>query len=230
MKTRTQTKTEEQERPYLYDEPTSMDLETLSDEELELLLFEEEPKKQSGLLNLPTVAGLSLILVGVVYILQELGLYQGFGFDVSTLAAMLPWLAATLIILLGFGVLSWRPGRKKKRVKRGVEAASGKEKIVLEKKSKKDRGKRKLQRSPDKKIAGVCAGIGDYFKVDPTLIRIAFVLGTIFSGGPPFLIAYILLAFIMPKPEEKDPQKGELSSSFSDLGGKEERVVVIRDT
>ena len=33
------------------------------------------------------------------------------------------------------------------------------------------------------KLMGVCAGIGDYFGIDPTLVRIAFVLGTICGVG-----------------------------------------------
>ena len=226
MKTRTHTPREEQERTFLYDEPSSMDLEALSDEELESLLFEEEPEQKSGLFNLPTIAGLSLILVGVVYIIQELGLYDGFGFDVGTLAAMLPWLAATLIILLGFGVLSWRPRRKKKEVKRAVEVPSGKEKIVVEEQKSKD--KKRLQRSTDKKIAGVCGGLGEYFNIDPTLIRIAFVLGTIFTNGG-FLVAYILLAFVMPKVDRDDGRSDDEHGSFEGLDGGEDRVIVIRD-
>ena len=51
--------------------------------------------------------------------------------------------------------------------------------------------------STDKKIAGVCGGIAEYFNVDPTLIRvIAVVLALIGGGG---LIAYLLAWVIMPK-------------------------------
>lgn len=53
--------------------------------------------------------------------------------------------------------------------------------------------------STDKKIAGVCGGIGEYFNVDSTLIRLAWVfllIPTAFIGG---LIAYVLAAAIIPK-------------------------------
>jgi len=55
--------------------------------------------------------------------------------------------------------------------------------------------------SHDRKIAGVCEGLGDYFEVDPTLIRIGFAIGTIMSGGTGFLI-YGALALIMPNDYE----------------------------
>jgi phage shock protein C len=50
----------------------------------------------------------------------------------------------------------------------------------------------------DKKIAGVCGGIAEYFNVDPTLVRvITVVLALCFGGG---LLAYLLAWVIMPKP------------------------------
>ena len=60
---------------------------------------------------------------------------------------------------------------------------------------------KKLYKSnTDKKIDGVCAGIGEYFDIDPTLIRLAWVLGTLFVGAG--IIAYIIASVIIPlKPE-----------------------------
>ena len=50
--------------------------------------------------------------------------------------------------------------------------------------------------STNKKIAGVCGGIGEYFDIDPTLVRLGFVaLSFMFGGG---LVVYILAASIMP--------------------------------
>ena len=184
-------------------------LESLSEDDLEALLFDEEEGSRDGFLNLPTVAGLSLILVGVAYFFQELGIYNGF--DLSAIAAMLPWLAGVLIILLGFGVLSWRPKKKKKSKKaKTVEVPSGKARVVVEEERK---GKKRLRRSRENKIAGVCGGLAEYFNLDPTLVRIAFVIGIIASGGP-FFFAYLAAWFIMP-----EPRKPTL----------EERVTIIRD-
>ncbi len=51
----------------------------------------------------------------------------------------------------------------------------------------------------DKKISGVCGGIAEYFDVDATLIRLAWVLLTIVSLGLGGVIAYIIAAIIIPE-------------------------------
>lgn len=48
-----------------------------------------------------------------------------------------------------------------------------------------------------KKLDGVCGGIAEYFDVDPTLIRLAWILFTAFWGSG--IIAYIVAAIVMPK-------------------------------
>ena len=60
---------------------------------------------------------------------------------------------------------------------------------------------KKLTKSKDKKLGGVCAGIAAYFDVDVTPIRLAWVLLTIFSAGFPGIIAYFICWLIMPEPE-----------------------------
>lgn len=62
---------------------------------------------------------------------------------------------------------------------------------------------KKLFRSrTNRQVAGVCGGLGEYFGVDPVLVRVAFVLATL-AGGPG-LIAYIVLALVMPEaPSDK---------------------------
>lgn len=57
---------------------------------------------------------------------------------------------------------------------------------------------RKLYRSPtNKKIAGVCGGLAEYFGVDATIIRVIFVI-LLLPGGLPGLIPYLILWLIMP--------------------------------
>jgi phage shock protein C len=67
--------------------------------------------------------------------------------------------------------------------------------------------KRLYRSQSDVKIAGVCAGIGEYTGVDTTIIRLLWVLGTLFSGGVLGIIMYIVCAFIIPK--ESDLIEGE---------------------
>lgn len=58
---------------------------------------------------------------------------------------------------------------------------------------------KRLYRSPtDKKLAGVCGGLGDYFELDPTVIRLAWIVLTVLSGVLPGIIAYIVAAIVMP--------------------------------
>lgn len=57
---------------------------------------------------------------------------------------------------------------------------------------------KRLYRSRDERmISGVCGGIGRYFNVDPTLVRLLFVVFAL-AGGPG-LIAYIILAIVVPE-------------------------------
>ncbi|MGE5603318.1 MAG: PspC domain-containing protein [Nitrososphaerales archaeon] len=57
---------------------------------------------------------------------------------------------------------------------------------------------KKLYRSnSDKMIAGVCGGLGQYFGVDPTLIRLIFALLVVFGVGSG-IVLYIILAIVMP--------------------------------
>lgn len=57
--------------------------------------------------------------------------------------------------------------------------------------------KRFYKSRTDKKLAGVCAGVAEYFEVDPTLVRLIWVVFT-FAGGAGIL-AYIIAAIIMPE-------------------------------
>ncbi len=61
---------------------------------------------------------------------------------------------------------------------------------------------KKLYRSrTDRMISGVCGGLGKYLGIDPTLIRLVFVLLLLFGVGSG-LILYIILMFIVPEEPE----------------------------
>lgn len=51
----------------------------------------------------------------------------------------------------------------------------------------------------DKKICGVCGGIGETYGIDPTLIRLAFVFVGLATAVIPLLAAYIVAWIIIPK-------------------------------
>ncbi len=56
--------------------------------------------------------------------------------------------------------------------------------------------KRLYKSTQDKKLCGVCAGIAQYFEIDPTLIRLAWVAFTLLGGSG--ILAYIVAAIVMP--------------------------------
>ncbi|MBQ7822131.1 MAG: PspC domain-containing protein [Clostridia bacterium] len=56
--------------------------------------------------------------------------------------------------------------------------------------------KRLYRSRTNKKIFGVCGGLGEYFEMDPTIIRLALLLLIVFAGAG--LLAYIIAALVMP--------------------------------
>ena len=61
---------------------------------------------------------------------------------------------------------------------------------------------KKLTRSTNQAIAGVCAGIAEYFGWDIALVRIIYLLISILSAAFPGIIVYIILWIIMPERNE----------------------------
>jgi len=59
---------------------------------------------------------------------------------------------------------------------------------------------KRLYRSRKNKVfAGICGGVGEYFNIDPILIRLIWVLVVIFTGFFPGVLAYIIAIFIVPE-------------------------------
>jgi phage shock protein C len=54
----------------------------------------------------------------------------------------------------------------------------------------------------DRKIAGICGGIGETYDLDPTLIRLALIAFTLVTGIVPMVIAYLVSWVIIPKKSE----------------------------
>lgn len=57
----------------------------------------------------------------------------------------------------------------------------------------------------DKKISGVCGGIAEFYGVDSSLIRLAWILLTILTGVFPGIVGYIIAAVVIPnRPDAKE--------------------------
>lgn len=59
--------------------------------------------------------------------------------------------------------------------------------------------KRLTKSNTNKMLSGVLGGIGEYFGIDPTLVRVGYAALTVFSAGFPGLLLYIVLVLIIPK-------------------------------
>ena len=60
---------------------------------------------------------------------------------------------------------------------------------------------KKLTKSNNKMIAGVCAGFAEYLGWEATIVRILYAFLTIFSAGFPGLLLYIVMSIVMPPAE-----------------------------
>ncbi|MEL6616888.1 MAG: PspC domain-containing protein [Bacteroidota bacterium] len=217
--------------------------------EIEAEADEEKETKDPGFLNLQTGAGMGLIGIGALYVMQLTGIL-GIA-ALPALVAIAPWIAGILIMLTGFGVLSWSPAarRRRKARERAARAAARRRQKTMgrerrrrrsdeagrrarnafeqaEKASRparrkareaieasrertrsmtagRKRGRRLAKSRKSRKITGVASGIAEYFGIDPTVVRILFVLGTMFGGPGAGLIIYILLSFILPDAKEE---------------------------
>ena len=58
--------------------------------------------------------------------------------------------------------------------------------------------KRLYLSTSDKKIAGVCGGLGEFFDVDPTVVRVLYIIFVVFSFGLAIL-AYLAMWAVIPK-------------------------------
>ena len=63
---------------------------------------------------------------------------------------------------------------------------------------------KKLMRSSNTILAGVCGGLAEYFNLDPTLVRICYAALTLFTAGFPGILLYIVMLLLMPQSDGMD--------------------------
>ena len=223
----------------------------MAEQELEEAAEEE---KEAGFWNLQTASGIGLIGLGALYSLQLLGLFPLGSTILQNLVAVLPIFAAVLIMLTGFGVLSWSPAARRRRKARKRAARMRRQqraraerrprpaKKTVGRKARTDEagemaskafqqaekairsagdvasraakearrrraaarrsGRTKLAKDrANRKISGVAAGMANYFGLDPTVMRIAWVVATIFTQGGA-IIPYIILSVVLDNEED----------------------------
>ncbi|MFY8273251.1 envelope stress response membrane protein PspC [Pseudoalteromonas sp. SSDWG2] len=82
--------------------------------------------------------------------------------------------------------------------------------------------KRELYRDPKRgKVAGVCAGLSDYFNIELWLVRIIYVTAVLLAGGPLFIVAYIAAWFILDvKPVDERTKDAEKAAHVGEVKAK----------
>ncbi|MBE6288414.1 MAG: PspC domain-containing protein [Mediterranea massiliensis] len=63
--------------------------------------------------------------------------------------------------------------------------------------------KKLLRPRSGRMLSGVCAGIANFFGLDVTLVRVAYVLLSLFSAGFPGILLYFILLIIIPEEPNK---------------------------
>jgi len=202
------------EREETYDESSDIDfdLETISDDDIDEFLEKDDgSEKEEGFWNLQVIAGLTMIAAGGGYLAQLLG----FAWTAIDLSLLLPPLFALSVLLIGFGLINKRSKKRKKakKIEKKYEKKRKKNVDVRIEEINVETEFKKLQKSRDKKISGVSAGIAEYFGIDPTLVRLLFVAGAIFGSGASIPL-YIILSIVLGEPKRKSPQ---------------ERITIIRE-
>ena len=127
--------------------------------------------------------GSLLILVGAALLLKQFGFFYYFNIW------HLPWKSIWSMVLIIIGVLM---------LYNFTNLGSRKVEKSDEYDSNRESGKKQIYRSQNKILAGVCAGIAEYFDIDPNLVRLAYALLSIVSFGMG-LVVYIILMIILPQ-------------------------------
>lgn len=191
--------------------------------------LEDEKKENTDIWNFATIAGISMFFVLMVYVIQVVfGLNMGPVFN--GIVQALPLIGGILVTLVGFGFLVGdrkreKAARKKKKQqqKKRYDFKSGDsyqedsdfdsnfknrqtgrrfsdEKYQFDRYAFRQRKKLYKSRS-DKKLAGVCGGLAEYFGISTTVVRFLFVFA-FFAGSGTSMLLYIALAIAL----DKEPQ------------------------
>lgn len=65
--------------------------------------------------------------------------------------------------------------------------------------------KKLYKKTSEKKICGVCAGLAEYLNMDVTVVRLLFVLLSLFTTGFPGILVYVIMALVMPDEDDIQP-------------------------
>ncbi len=145
-----------------------------------------------------TFWGVLLVIVGMFWLAGNLGLHFWHNWWGLSIGVVIP----VLLILAGVGFLFG--GRNSMTVSAAQPAAEPGAAPAAPAESGGPARARLVRTRVDKKIAGVCGGIGAYVQIDPVIVRLLFAMAGLASIGI-MLILYIVLAIVLPLEPEQTP-------------------------
>jgi phage shock protein PspC (stress-responsive transcriptional regulator) len=150
-------------------------------------------------LSATKVFGIIFIIVGAVILLDNLDIFSFHRWWDMSWEYVFP----SLLILTGIYFITKRAGTSVLPGSQESPSESGQkfqEQTTNPESSTNTGVKSKVLRRSitDKKFLGICGGVGEYFNIDPTIIRIGYVIFTILSGGVG-VILYFLMYLIIPE-------------------------------
>lgn len=80
--------------------------------------------------------------------------------------------------------------------------------------------KRLTRSTSDRMIAGICGGIGHYFGIDPTLVRLVFAGALLLGMGSPVLFYFLLWAIVPPEDTADSPPREILEANVGEIKSK----------
>ncbi|MBI2428414.1 MAG: PspC domain-containing protein [Ignavibacteriales bacterium] len=139
--------------------------------------------------NARNILGYILIIGGGLLLLANLEVFHFFDFIGNAIEYIFP----ILLIILGMAIIYYRQSNPASESSSGDQFSSGGQQSQSQSQSY-----RQFRRSfTDKKIAGVCGGLAGYFGIDPSIMRMLYVILCLASFGAG-LVLYIILALVVP--------------------------------
>lgn len=144
---------------------------------------EEPPAERSSRTQARLAIGILLLLVGALALFDSFTPWFWRVFSLHTIALV-------LLIALGLVVILWKTERP------ASSTANAPGTVPLERTRQGVPSGRLVRLQRGRKIAGVCSGLGGYFGMDPTIVRLLFV--ALFLAGGSGALLYIILWVVMP--------------------------------
>lgn len=145
-------------------------------------------EKPSGRGSAGFILGLLLVIIGVIMLASWTGWYA-FAFPLTIHAFMMPGLLVVLAVGL---LLGWLLARTRRSGQTPPAEASSSD-------APSETNVSRIYRSRDQRVlSGICGGLGNYFNLDPTIVRILWVLFAVASLGTALLL-YVIMIFVIPE-------------------------------